>query len=417
MTDQVVFGRRGAVPARALVKPAQVVTEPKTEAPRSRSKLYVETTGMERLLAGVPMFTVALAAFLGLVFYIELRLAFDVGSGGEISRETSLALGAVSRNLALGQGQLWRLGLAPLLHGSNSHLIGNTIALVLIGIQLEPIIGRGWFAGIFALSAFGGEAGSLFGNAASLPTLGASGAITGVIAAAFAFSFSADTAEESARMRRRALFFGVPALLPLFLAGHDSPIGSTGGTDYYAHLGGALTGGGVAFVLDQAWDRVYFRPPLAHFGGFFALFALGFSLLSAGLASRCYGEYQTQARQFIPLAAVEGDFAASANRAPEFELKYPHDPLTPLFVAVHDLKLQRVGEAETVLRAAMEAHTPLRPEAEPQIQGLARAFLAVVLKAERRSWEARDAAAPLCKPGAPAKPHEMVAKAKLCDPG
>ena len=133
--------------------------------------------------------------------------------------------------------------------------------------------------------------------------------------------------------------------------------------------------------------------------------------------ARQMGEYQTQARQFIPLAAVEGDFAASANRAPEFELKYPHDPLTPLFVAVHDLKLQRVGEAETVLRAAMEAHTPLRPEAEPQIQGLARAFLAVVLKAERRSWEARDAAAPLCKPGAPAKPHEMVAKAKLCDPG
>jgi len=414
MTNQVVFGRRGAPVNTFRPAPRPVlVAEPEPETQRAHTKLYEETDGMERLLAGVPLFTLALAALLAGVFYLELHFAFDLGAGGQISRESSLAFGASSRDLVLGQHEFWRLGLAPLLHGGNAHLIGNLVAMVLVSIQLEPIVGRGWFAAIFAFSAVGGEVGSLVGNAPDVPSLGASGAITGIIAASFVMSFSADTAQESLRMMRRALFFGVPALLPLLWASHDAN-GAQGGTDYYAHLGGAVTGGVVAFVIDQTWDRAYFRPPFNDFAAVGATVLLGFSVLAAGLAARHYREYQAMAQQFIPLAEIEGDFAKAAHRAFEFQEKYPHDPVTPLLVAVHYLQIDRPSEAETELRTAMERATPLRPEAAPLVQTHARALLALTLQAERRGREARDIALPLCAPGALDEARAMVVKAKLC---
>jgi membrane associated rhomboid family serine protease len=133
-------------------------------------------------------------------------------------------------------------------------LIGNCVAMALVGFLLEPIIGRGWFGLIFAASALGGMAGSMSGNPSWVTTVGASGAITGLIAAAFVMSFHGRAdAEDAAKLRRRALFFGVPALLPLFL-------GVQGHTDYHAHLGGALVGAAVALALAFAWDGTSFRP-------------------------------------------------------------------------------------------------------------------------------------------------------------
>jgi rhomboid protease GluP len=105
-------------------------------------------------------------------------------------------------------------------------------------------------------------AGSMIGNPSYVTTVGASGAITGLIAAAFVMSFHSRTdSEDAAKMRRRALFFGVPALLPLFL-------GVQGHTDYHAHLGGTLVGAAVALALAFAWDGTSFRPFLALFDCF-----------------------------------------------------------------------------------------------------------------------------------------------------
>jgi membrane associated rhomboid family serine protease len=370
--------------------------------------------GLERLVAGLPLLTFAFVLALGLVFYAERRLAFDVSLGGDLSYESRLAFGAISRDLAIGAGEFWRLGLAPLLHGCASHLIGNCVALTLVGMQIEPMVGPQRLAAIFVLSALGGEAGSLIGNPPNEASLGASGAIMGVIAASFVMSFSARSSDESRRMRRRALLFGVPAIAPLFLVGQGDAEAARSGVDYYAHFGGALVGGIVAFALAQAWNREFFRPPHKRLAGSAAAIALAASLLCAAMASGRYAQYQADARQFIPMAELGENFLDGANRAPEFQSQYPQDPLTPLFVAMYDLKHERADAAEAHLRAAMTAPTPLRPVAEPFVHDTARAFLAELLAYEKRRSEALDLAKPLCATSAPAGLRLLVNKRGLC---
>jgi hypothetical protein len=172
--------------------------------------------GEKNLLADVAFLTGGLIVFLMLVFGAETRAAFDIGKDGHLSVRSLIAFGATSRDMVVAAGEWWRLGLAPLLHSSASHLLGNCVALFFIGIRLEPTIGRGWFALIFVVSALGGVAGSLYGNPPGVPSVGASGAITGLMGALFTVSFCPYGDPEHQRvMRKTAVTFGIPALAPL----------------------------------------------------------------------------------------------------------------------------------------------------------------------------------------------------------
>src|SRR5208283_6230464 len=93
------------------------------------------------------------------------------------------------KSLVLEDGQWWRLFSAPLLHGGLLHIAFNGIALYFAGAVLENVIGRAWFAGVFAVSAVTGSAMSLLINPDSLISVGASGAIMGLFAAAFVVAY------------------------------------------------------------------------------------------------------------------------------------------------------------------------------------------------------------------------------------
>src|SRR6202035_3620020 len=98
----------------------------------------------------------------------------------------------------------------------------------------------------------------LYGNMPGLPSVGASGAITGLVGALFVMSFNpyAETEQQHA-MRKTALRFGVPALLPL-------AFGASGHVDYFAHAGGAIAGGALGMVICAVWSdghRPDFAPP------------------------------------------------------------------------------------------------------------------------------------------------------------
>src|ERR1700722_19247363 len=252
------FGRRTAVPAslpgglqpvRAAAAPVAAMAEP--TAPSAFDEIFRDNP----LLADLPYLTVGLIAFLVLIFWMETRFAFDIGKGENLSVQSLIAFGAVSRDLVIGSGQWWRVGLAPLLHASASHIIGNSVALFFVGLRLEPMIGRGWFILIFVASALGGVVGSLCGNLPGLPSVGASGAIPGLVAALFVMSFNpyADD-DQQRRMRKTALRFGVPALLPL-------AFGASGHVDYFAHAGGAIAGGALGMVICAIWSH----SPRPHF--------------------------------------------------------------------------------------------------------------------------------------------------------
>lgn len=129
----------------------------------------------ERRMRRIPPVTLAIIGVLAVIFLVELAVdAVD-------SREALIALGALYRP-AVGAGEAWRLVSATLLHGNVDHLLGNAVALYILGMVCEHAFGRGQFLLLYAASALGGSVLSLVLSEG--PSVGASGAIFGLQGAA-----------------------------------------------------------------------------------------------------------------------------------------------------------------------------------------------------------------------------------------
>jgi rhomboid protease GluP len=180
----------------------------------------------ERRMRRLPPATVALVATLVAVFVVELALdALD-------SRDAIIGLGALWRP-AVAAGEYWRLVSAIFLHGSPDHLVGNAIALFILGMVCEHAFGRGQFWILFMVS---GLAGSLVSVTVSTgPSVGASGAIFGLQGAAIVL-FRRHRERLLVRDRRIGVVLLVWAIYTI-LAGLVTPYVDNG-----AHVGGALAG-------------------------------------------------------------------------------------------------------------------------------------------------------------------------------
>jgi membrane associated rhomboid family serine protease len=132
-------------------------------------------------------------------------------------------------------GQWYRLITAAFLHGGILHLLFNMYALYILGPNLERLLGGKQFFALYFLSALGGSTlGFLFSEPNSL-SIGASGAIFGLLTATIVIG--------------RHMRADVSQLIVLLVI--NAAIGFTGGIDWRAHLGGALTGALVAAIYDQ----------------------------------------------------------------------------------------------------------------------------------------------------------------------
>jgi membrane associated rhomboid family serine protease len=403
------FGRRAGAPriASPSFQPARVAAAPaQAIEPPAEPSVFDQVIRDNKLIADIPFLTFGLIAFLVGVFMLEKRLAFDVGSGNQMSLHSLLAFGATSRDLVVGSGQWWRIALAPILHASTSHVVGNSIALAFVGLRLEPMIGRGWFLLIFVVSAIGGVAGSLYGNDPGISSVGASGAITGLLAALFVMSFNpyADV-DQQRTMRRTALRFGVPALLPLVW-------GASGGVDYFCHAGGALAGGAVGMLICVVWSHDSVRPNFARVAGMIALAGFAGSLLASRFAAAHYDAYAAEARQFIRLAEIPKDMRAGAQGSADLLARYPKDPLAHVIRAVYFVEAHRLGEAEGELRDAIKVAGA--DVAGRAIRARAQAILAAVLMDQGRRAEAKDLAAETCRAPDSDPMKRVMVKAKLC---
>lgn len=156
------------------------------------------------------------------------------------SREAIIAAGALERGHLL-HGEIWRLFSAMFLHGSLEHLLGNCLALYVLGVACEQALSFAQ-AGLVYLCA--GLCASLLSVLMQPgPSVGASGAIFGLMAAIVVFLY-----------RYQHCFFirdrrigGVIAAWGLYTIGFGflSPY-----IDNFAHIGGAL-GGGVTLLLQK----------------------------------------------------------------------------------------------------------------------------------------------------------------------
>ena len=184
----------------------------------------------ERRMRRLPPATLGIVGVLVAVFVVELAV------GALQSRGAIIAMGALLRESVVA-GEYWRLVSATLLHGEPNHLVGNAIALFILGMICEHAFGRGQFLVLYVLSGLGGSLLSLLTSAG--PSVGASGAIFGLQGASIVL-FRQHRDRLLMRDRRIGFVLLIWAAYSI-MSGLVTPYIDNG-----AHIGGALAGALIA---------------------------------------------------------------------------------------------------------------------------------------------------------------------------
>lgn len=194
-----------------------------------------------RDMATVPRVTYALIAINVIVFLTEGSFTLNGQPTGKIYEEGAL-FGSIRGvpTLGVAHGQWWRIVTGGFLHESLIHIGFNMWVLYYLGMMLEPALGHLKFGVIYAVSLLTGSFGALLVSP-HVPTVGASGAVFGVMGAA------------AVEMRARQIPImqsGVGMLIMLNLViSFTLPGISWGG-----HIGG-LIGGALAALVIRLGDR------------------------------------------------------------------------------------------------------------------------------------------------------------------
>jgi membrane associated rhomboid family serine protease len=123
--------------------------------------------------------TKALVAINVAVYVAELATGGGVNGTG-----STIYLHGVLFGPLVEQGDWWRLLTAAFLHYGPVHLILNMVGLYWFGSLLEERIGSGRYLMLYLVSGLAGSAGALlWSNGFLTPTVGASGAIFGILGA------------------------------------------------------------------------------------------------------------------------------------------------------------------------------------------------------------------------------------------
>jgi membrane associated rhomboid family serine protease len=187
----------------------------------------------EKPVVSYALIGVNLAFFL--VTAVQSRSAMDLSMS-----ELYLRGGLIPAEVA--SGEYWRLLTAGFLHANLLHLATNMLSLYWLGVPLERILGRGRMLTIYLLSLLGSSVSVLLFSAPVSLTIGASGAVYGLMGALLA------------TFRRLKL-----DLRPLFvvLALNVFITLSYPGLSWQGHLGGFVVGAivGAAMVFPPRQSR------------------------------------------------------------------------------------------------------------------------------------------------------------------
>ena len=169
-------------------------------------------------------------------------------------RISSLPLGAIINGVfplyPLGDGfQVWQLFTYMFMHAGLMHLLFNMIALWMFGMELENVWGSKKFLIYYLTCGLGAGLSNLLIAplfAAAGPTVGASGAIYGVLIA-FGLIFPDRPIFIYFLLPIKARYF---VMFYIFLEVYDGVTGTSDGIAHFAHLGGAAVGF-VFLLIDQ----------------------------------------------------------------------------------------------------------------------------------------------------------------------
>jgi len=197
-----------------------------------------------------PVVTVSIIVVTVLVFIYELRL-----TPAELDRFTATygVVPALQIQIFL-QAPFSLNTWAPMvgtifLHGGFMHIFGNMLYLWVFGDNIEDILGRFRFLVFYLLAGFAGSLGHIITNPESLiPTIGASGAVAGVLGAYF-LTFPRARVLALVPLLFIITFVEIPAVIFLFLwfalqllSGIAAFAGDTAMVAWWAHVGGFAAG-------------------------------------------------------------------------------------------------------------------------------------------------------------------------------
>lgn len=163
--------------------PDHASTGGKVAAPRRVAASTIRTFG-----ARGPIVTQVLIAVNVLVFLVQLfngaeLMRVDSGWIYENGVLVDQAINSSGQLVGVAEGEWWRLVTATFLHGSLIHLGLNMLVLWLIGPPVEEYFGHARYLLLYLVSGLAGSAGALI-LSGGRPTVGASGAIFGLMGAA-----------------------------------------------------------------------------------------------------------------------------------------------------------------------------------------------------------------------------------------
>ncbi|CAK9218967.1 unnamed protein product [Sphagnum troendelagicum] len=217
----VQFLETGSHPRRKL-KVRMAATGGRNEAPHSRTGVGVGSKGRKwtNVILG-----------LNLLVYMA-----------QVASQGRLLLWGAKVNSLINRGQLWRLITPSLLHANIAHLLVNSYSLNSVGPTVESLGGGRRFLAVYVASALASS--SLSYTLCTAPSVGASGAIFGLVGALAVFL-----------VRHKSL-----------MSGGDQSLAQVGrviainmvfgllseGIDNWGHLGGLFGGAAVAWLVGPA---------------------------------------------------------------------------------------------------------------------------------------------------------------------
>ena len=150
---------------------------------------------------------------------------------------TLIELGA-KVNLLINEGQIFRFITSAFLHGGIIHIIFNMMALKIIGVQVEQVYGRKKYAVIYLASAIGSSALSYILSPQSI-SVGASGAVFGLLGAMFMFGY-----KNRKNIGKEYMINIIQVIILNIAIGLTVP-----NIDNFGHIGGLIVGSLIAAVL------------------------------------------------------------------------------------------------------------------------------------------------------------------------
>jgi membrane associated rhomboid family serine protease len=168
-------------------------------------------------------------------------------------------------------GGWWRLITAAFLHANLIHIAFNMFALWVIGRPVENYLGRYRYLGLYLVAGLAGSAGALIATP-NVPTVGASGAIFGILGAMLILEWQATGKFGGAAM----------TMIVINLAIGFAYNGAGGNISIGGHVGGLI--GGILVTLAYAnWGRGH-----AAYGKIGVTGAAGLVLVAAGSVALAY---------------------------------------------------------------------------------------------------------------------------------